>query len=100
MSKKIEVVLTCPLGAECEKVVDGKIHRCQWYINVKGKDPQSEKIIDQWGCAMGWLPVLILENAQINRGQTQAIESFRNEMVKGQNVFNLLTANMKKRLKE
>lgn len=84
----MEIKMTCPLGAECEEIKDNQIRRCRWYVCLKGKDPQSEKEIDEWGCSMAWLPVLLIENAQTNRGQTQALESFRNEMVKGQNDFN------------
>lgn len=84
----MEIKLTCPLGGGCEEIKDNQIHRCRWYIALKGKDPQSEQFIDKWGCAMEWLPVLLIENAQTNRGQTQALESFRNEMVNSQNTFN------------
>ena len=65
----MKIVLTCPLGHTCEKAVDGYIERCAWYTNIKGKDPQSEEIIDQWKCAMTWQPILLVENAQTNRLQ-------------------------------
>jgi hypothetical protein len=81
---------TCPLGFECEEVKDNQIYKCRWYVSLKGKDPQSEEIIDNWNCAMAWIPILLVENSQTNRGQTQAIESFRNETIKGQNVFTFL----------
>ena len=84
----MEIKTVCPLGSVCEKAVDGAIERCAWYVNIAGKDPQSEQEINEWRCAMAWQPVLILENAQTNRGQTQALESFRNEMVSGQQQFN------------
>ena len=78
-----KVILECPLGADCERTSEDGIHRCMWHIHVQGKDPQSEKVIDSSGCAMAFLPILLVENAQTNRGQTQAIESFRNELIKG-----------------
>jgi hypothetical protein len=97
----LEVKTVCPLGVECEEAKGQEIHRCAWYINVRGKDPQSEDIIDKWVCSLSILPALIIENAQTNRGQTSAIESFRNEMVKSQNVFNnILINNAKKREKQ
>ena len=86
----MEIIFTCPFGRECEEVRDGKIYRCRIYCNIKGKNPQSEEIIDQWDCAFSWLPVLLVENAQTNRGQTQALESFRNEISKNQKEFNLI----------
>lgn len=88
----METKLICPLGSECEIIKDNQIYRCKWYVALKGKNPQSEEFIDDWQCAMYWLPILLVENAQTNRGQTQALESFRNEMKKGQEDFNSLLA--------
>jgi len=87
--------LTCPLGSDCERAVNGVIERCAWYVKIQGKHPQSEELIDDWRCAMAWQPLLLIENAQMNRGQTAAIESLRNEMKSGQDQFNGL---MKMRL--
>jgi len=86
----MEIEIQCPLGAKCEEAKEGKVVRCAWYTQVRGKEPQSGKEIDEWGCAMGWLPVLLVENARTNRGQTAALESFRNEMVAQPNVLSLL----------
>ena len=86
----METKLICPLGSQCEGIRDNQAFRCKWYIALRGKNPQSEEMIDDWQCAMYWLPILLVENAQTNRGQTQALESFRNEMVKGQDIFNAL----------
>lgn len=91
---------TCPFGHKCETAIDANtIERCTFYINLRGKHPQSEEIIDKFGCAIGWLPILLIESAQITRGNQAAIESFRNEMVKGQTEFNnLLRGAAQKRL--
>ena len=86
----LEIENTCPLGSTCEEVKDGKIHRCAWYTKIVGKNPQSEEQIEDWACAIAWLPMLQVEMSQTNRGQTHALESFRNETVKGQAVFNSL----------
>jgi len=85
----MEIIVDCPFGMECEKIKDDKIHRCSLFIKLQGKDPQSDKDIDHWGCAFAWLPILLIENAQTNRGQTQALESFRNETIRNQQQFNL-----------
>lgn len=67
----------------CEYIKDNVIHRCSKFIGVTGKDPQSEdKFKDEHKCKDAWDIVLILEVAQTNRGQTIAIESFRNNMLK------------------
>lgn len=77
----IENVLACPLGSKCEEVKDGAIHRCAWYTKLAGENPNTGEIVDEHGCAMAWLPVLLVENARTMRGTSAAVESFRNEMV-------------------
>jgi len=94
----MDIKLTCPLGSICEEIKDNQICRCKWYIALKGKDPQSEQFIDKWGCAMEFIPILLIENAQTNRGQTQALESFRNEMVDSQNIFNSILNSAQKKI--
>ena len=85
---KTETILTCPLGSTCREVrSDGKIYQCHWYIKLVGRDPQSKKEFDEWGCAIAWQPILSVEMARTNQGQTEALESFRNEMVEGNNQF-------------
>lgn len=87
----IETVLTCPLGSKCEEVRDGKIHKCAWFVTLAGQNPQTGEQMDEKGCAMGWLPVLLVENARVSRGTGAAVESFRNEMVNANNAsLNLL----------
>lgn len=84
----IEVVGECPLGAKCEYVgEDKKLHRCLWYTMLMGKDPQSEKTIEEWRCALVWLPIVQLENSQMTMGVKESVTSFRNEVVKGNNQF-------------
>lgn len=80
MSIKIEY--TCPLGSECEVAENNVIKRCAWYTQIQGTDTNTGKELDEWGCAMSWLPKLILEGAAQSRGTSIAVESFRNEMVK------------------
>lgn len=77
----------CPLGAKCEepKIDDnGKpfIARCPWYIMVRGTDINTGKEIDDWGCAIAWMPTLMINTANESRKGVAATESFRNEMVK------------------
>ncbi len=53
---------------------------CGWFTQVRGTDPNSGQEVDTWGCAVGWLPMLLIENAQQSRQTGAAVESFRNEM--------------------
>ena len=81
----MKITLTCPLGSTCEEIKDNKMHRCAWYTQMQGKNPQSEEMIDEWRCAIAFMPMLQVEMSQTNRGQTNAIASFRDEMIKGNN---------------
>jgi hypothetical protein len=78
----IPVKCVCPLGAQCEEVKDGAIHRCMWHIKVRGANPNTGEELDEWRCAMAWLPLMLIENSQQQRQTGAAVESFRNEMVK------------------
>lgn len=56
-------------------------HDCLWYTQVQGTNPQTGEQVNNFGCAMAWLPVLLVENSQQQRQTGAAVESFRNEMV-------------------
>jgi hypothetical protein len=99
-SKENDIVMTCPLGSVCEEIKDNKIHRCMWYTKVVGQNPNTGETVNDWSCAISWMPTLQIEMSQTNRGQSQAIESFRNETVKGQKAFNnLIAESQNKKLK-
>lgn len=75
---KLEVKHNCPLnGFEPCKQMD-----CSWFIQVRGTNKNTGEEVDDWGCAIGWLPFMLIENAQMARETGAAVESFRNEMVK------------------
>lgn len=75
---KLEVKDNCPLnGFEPCKQMD-----CAWFIQIRGIDPNTGEEVDDWGCSMAWLPKLLIENAMMSRQTGAAVESFRNEMVK------------------
>lgn len=79
---KIEAKANCPLDNfnPCRQL------DCAWFMKIRGKDPQSEQEIEEWGCSMAWLPVLMIENSQQQRQTGAAVESFRNEMVRANEV--------------
>lgn len=78
---ELKTVLACPLGHKCQEFKDGVIHQCAWFVKLAGINPNNGESVDEHGCAMSWMPVLLIENAQTNRGTSAAVESFRNEMV-------------------
>lgn len=51
-------------------------------MKVRGSNPNTGEEIDDYGCSMAWLPVLMIENSQQQRQTGAAVESFRNEMVR------------------
>ncbi|TRV19143.1 MAG: hypothetical protein EWV88_19165 [Microcystis wesenbergii Mw_MB_S_20031200_S109D] len=56
--------------------------QCAWFTQMRGHNPNTGKEVDEWSCAMTWLPILLIENSQQQRSTGAAVESFRNEMVK------------------
>jgi hypothetical protein len=71
----------CPLIKE-----DCKGLQCSWFTQLRGTNPQTGQPVDEWGCAVTWLPMLLIENSQQQRQTGAAVESFRNEMVRANDV--------------
>jgi hypothetical protein len=68
----------CPLlRAECAGA------SCRFWTHVRGLNPQTGQEIDKFGCAVEFLPMLLIENSAQQRSTGAAVESFRNEMVRG-----------------
>ena len=67
----------CPL-------IKGKCveHKCAFYMQVMGKNPNTGEDVNQFGCAVQFLPMLLIENSQQQRQTGAAVESMRNEVVK------------------
>jgi hypothetical protein len=55
-------------------------------MQVRGTNPNTGKEVDEWGCAVAWLPMLLIDNSNQQRATGAAVESFRNEMVKANHV--------------
>lgn len=74
---KIEQKSGCPLNkfSPCKQL------ECAWFTQLRGTNPNTGKEVDEWGCAMAWMPMLMVENSQQQRQTGAAVESFRNEMV-------------------
>jgi len=94
---KIEPKDNCPLNNfEPCKQLD-----CAWFIKVRGTNPNTGADVDEYGCAMAWMPVLMIENSQQQRSTGAAVESFRNEMVKAnESSQKVLAATVKQNLIE
>ena len=55
--------------------------QCSWFTQIRGMNPNTGEPVDEWGCAITWLPMLTIENSQQQRHTSAAVESFRNEVV-------------------
>jgi len=89
----MEITYECPFGSKCEEIKDNRLFRCRFYTLVRGKNPQSEEMLEEWNCSLAWLPMLLIENSQTSRGVAKALESFRNEVVRNQQEFNVVLFN-------
>lgn len=82
MSVKIphgEAHLICPM----HKLPMSEVcHSCPWWTQLRGVNPNTGSEVDDWQCAVGWLPMLMIEVAQQARQGGAATESFRNEFVR------------------
>lgn len=80
---KLETGNFCPLvQGPCKKL------ECTWFTQVRGTNPNTGEPVDEWGCAVTWLPVLLIENSQMQRHTGAAVESLRNESVKRADITN------------
>jgi hypothetical protein len=79
---QIESKANCPLDGfkPCRQL------ECAWFMKIAGTNPNTGKEVEEWGCSMAWMPMLMIENSQQQRNTSAAVESFRNEMVKNNEV--------------
>lgn len=70
---KIEAKNQCPLDGfkPCRQT------ECAWFTQVRGQSPQGGEV-DHWGCAVAWMPLLLIEGAQQSRQTAAAVEGLRN----------------------
>jgi hypothetical protein len=87
---KISPKTNCPLNnfEPCKEL------ECAWFTQIRGHNPNTGAELDEWGCAISWMPILMIENSQQQRSTGAAVESFRNEMVKSNSIL-LETTNMR-----
>jgi hypothetical protein len=89
MAKDAKII--CPMmgGNPCVEdgaIVNGELVACRFWVTVQGQHPQTGEITNHKDCSFAWMPVLMIENSQQQRQTGAAVESFRNEMVKSNEV--------------
>lgn len=72
----------CPLlKKECIE------HQCEWYINILGLHPQTGETINDWRCAISFLPVLLVENSKEQRGTAASCDKIASQIFKSRSEF-------------
>lgn len=56
--------------------------KCSWFVEVRGMNPNTGEMVDEWNCAVAWVPMMQIETSQQARQAGAAVESFRNEVVR------------------
>lgn len=81
----------CPLiNGECIE------HQCTFFTHLMGKNPQPPgNDIDQWACAIAWLPILLVENAAMIRNVAASTDKVASEVSKAHEVPINITLPMK-----
>lgn len=59
--------------------------KCSWFTQVRGMNPNTGEQVDEWACAINWMPLMAIEIAQKENQTGAAVESFRNEVVRTNN---------------
>lgn len=77
MNAKPDPEVTCPYTGHKDKCRE-HYNCCPKWINVIGTDPQTGASVNQWDCADTWIPKLLIENSQMQRQTSAAVESLRN----------------------
>lgn len=65
-------------------------HDCHRYQKVVGTNKNTGEAVDHYDCAENILIMLTIENSSMQQQTGAAIESFRNEMVKGNAVNQIM----------
>lgn len=80
---KLEPGCHCPLlGKDCIQL------QCAWFTQLRGVDSQTGKEVDDWGCAIAWMPALLIENSSQQRSTSSEVEALRNQVFNKQQEVN------------
>lgn len=55
-------------------------HSCEWFTHLTGMNPQTGKPEDEWGCAVKWLPILLIEGSNMTRQVSAALDRNNNTL--------------------
>ena len=73
--------------------------KCRFWTHLLGKNPQGDGVIDKFGCAIEFLPILLVENAQMIRQTAASTDKVANQVQKSRAEFiGALSQDAQKRL--
>ena len=66
---------------KCPLVKDTCIERgCVFWTQLQGQNPQTGAMVDEWDCAIAWLPFLLIENSKFVRECSGETNGLRQDM--------------------
>lgn len=77
--------MTCPDTAHKKKCID-LCAACPKWIMLQGNNPNTGEPLNEWNCSDAWLPMLLIENSQMQKQTGAAVESLRNLVALGPEV--------------
>lgn len=78
--------MICPLLSAVRKQ-DCIESKCRFWTHLLGKDPQGEGVIDKFGCAIEFLPILLVENSQMVRMSAASSDKIANQVSIGNQIL-------------
>lgn len=88
MDKKIICPFIKQACIEDGGLINNELCGCPFWLHVRGKDPQSGEEVDNKGCAISWIPILLIENSKEQRTTGHEISQLRNEIMPQQQALN------------
>lgn len=74
-------------------------HGCEFYIHLIGMNPQTGKEMDDFNCAVKFLPILMIEGANQTRMASASVDKVANEVRRqSETIFGLASPEAKARL--
>ena len=59
---------------------------CEWFTHLMGRNHNTGLDQDEWGCAISWLPVLLVETTMVTNQASAEISKLRS-VVEKPNLF-------------
>lgn len=92
MIDKPNNTITCPYTGHKKKCLD-LYTNCPKWVMLVGNNPNTGEPINSYNCADVWLPILLVENSQMQRQTSAAVEALRNAVHNGnQDIMRLAAA--------